>query len=62
MQREIVKQSSQGNFGLYDTFPRGFAKQMSAACDKFFESRDIAYGNSWFHEQKRNKDNRTKEK
>ena len=62
MQREIIKQCSQFNFRLYDTFPKGAAKEMIRACDKFFESRNITYGNSWFHEQKRDKDNRTKEK
>lgn len=57
-----VKIAAQKTFGLFHGLPRGTAEQINEACDRFFESRNIVYGNSWFHERKRNKDNRTKER
>jgi len=46
---DIIKQCSQANFGLYDVLPMGISKDMGEACDKFFKSRNIKYGSSWFY-------------
>jgi len=49
--KEIIKQSSQGNFGMYDVLPANIARTVSQACDDFFESRNIRYGSAWFHDR-----------
>ena len=49
--KEIIKQSSQGNFGMYDVLPANIARTVSEACDDFFKSRDIRYGSAWFHDR-----------
>ena len=49
--KEIIKQSSQGNFGMYDVLPANIARTVSEACDRFFESRNIRYGSAWFHDR-----------
>ena len=46
---EIIKQSSQGNFGMYDVLPANIARTVSEACDRFFKSRNIRYGSPWYH-------------
>jgi hypothetical protein len=49
--KEIIKQSSQGNFGMYDVLPANIARTVSEACDGFFKSRNIRYGSAWFHDR-----------
>ena len=49
--KEIIKQSSQGNFGMYDVLPANIARTVSEACDEFFKSRNIRYGSAWFHDR-----------
>ncbi|MDB4755085.1 hypothetical protein OAG19_00365 [Akkermansiaceae bacterium] len=49
--KEIIKQSSQGNFGMYDVMPVNNARIVSEACDNFFKSRNIRYGSAWFHDR-----------
>ena len=49
--KEIIKQSSQGNFGMYDVLPANCARTVSEACDEFFKSRNIRYGSAWFHDR-----------
>ena len=49
--KEIIKQSSQGNFGMYDVMPINNARIVSEACDRFFKSRNIRYGSAWFHDR-----------
>jgi len=49
--KEIIKQSSQRNFGMYDVLPANIARTVSEACDEFFESRNIRYGSAWFHDR-----------
>ena len=49
--KEIIKQSSQRNFGMYDVLPANIARTVSEACDRFFESRNIRYGSAWFHDR-----------
>lgn len=51
----IIQQSSEGNFGMYDVIPSNTGRIVGNACDRFFESRNIKYGSSWFHEQKERK-------
>ena len=50
--KEIIQQSSEGNFGMYDVIPSNTGRIVGDACDRFFESRNIKYGSSWFHGQK----------
>ena len=49
--KEIIKQSSQGNFGMYDVMPVNNARIVSEACDRFFERKGIRYGSAWFHDR-----------
>jgi len=49
--KETIKQSSQGNFGMYDVMPVNNARIVSEACDKFFERKGIRYGSAWFHDR-----------
>ena len=49
--KDIIKQSSQGNFGMYDVMPVNNARIVSEACDKFFERKGIRYGSAWFHDR-----------
>jgi hypothetical protein len=49
--KEIIKQSSQENFGMYDVMPVNNARIVSEACDKFFERKGIRYGSAWFHDR-----------
>ena len=49
--KEIIKQSSQGNFGMYDVFPANITRTVSQACDGFFKSRNIRYGTAWYHDR-----------
>ena len=49
--KEIIKQSSQNNFGMYDVLPANIARTVSQACDEFFKSRNIRYGSAWFHDR-----------
>jgi len=49
--KEIIKQSSQGNFGMYDVLPANIARTVSEACDEFFKSRNIRYGSAWYHDR-----------
>ena len=49
--KDIIKQSSQGNFGMYDVMPVNNARIVSEACDRFFKSRNIRYGSAWFHDR-----------
>ena len=49
--KDIIQQSSQGNFGMYDVLPANIARTVSEACDRFFESRNIRYGSAWFHDR-----------
>lgn len=49
--KDIIKQSSQGNFGMYDVMPVNNARIVSEACDNFFKSRNIRYGSAWFHDR-----------
>ena len=49
--KEIIKQSSQGNFGMYDVLPANCARTVSEACDEFFKSRNIRYGSAWYHDR-----------
>ena len=49
--KDIIKQSSQGNFGMYDVFPANITRTVSQACDGFFKSRNIRYGSAWFHDR-----------
>ena len=49
--KEIIQQSSQGNFGMYDVLPANIARTVSEACDDFFKSRNIRYGSAWFHDR-----------
>ena len=49
--KDIIKQSSQGNFGMYDVLPANIARTVSQACDGFFKSRNIRYGSAWFHDR-----------
>jgi hypothetical protein len=53
--KDTIKQCPQNNFGLYDIIPANTASTVSSACDRFFESRNIKYGSSWFHERKERK-------
>ena len=50
-EKDIIKQSSQGNFGMYDVMPINNARIVSEACDRFFKSRNIRYGSAWFHDR-----------
>ena len=47
-----VKIASRGNFGLYDSIPRGTALEVSKACDAYCKKKGIVYGSSWFSRQK----------
>lgn len=49
--KDIIKQSSQGNFGMFDVMPVNNARIVSEACDRFFERKDIRYGSAWFHDR-----------
>ena len=49
--KDIIKQSSQANFGMYDVMPVNNARIVSEACDKFFERKGIRYGSAWFHDR-----------
>tara|TARA_S200002703_G_scaffold28911_4_gene24713 strand:+ start:932 stop:1195 length:264 start_codon:yes stop_codon:yes gene_type:complete len=49
--KDIIKQSSQGNFGMYDVMPVNNTRIVSEACDRFFKSRNIRYGSAWFHDR-----------
>ena len=49
--KEIIQQSSQKNFGMYDVMPINNARIVSEACDRFFKSRNIRYGSAWFHDR-----------
>lgn len=49
--KEIIQQSSQKNFGMYDVLPANIARTVSEACDEFFKSRNIRYGSAWFHDR-----------
>lgn len=49
--KDIIKQSSQGNFGMYDVLPANIARTVSQACDGFFKSRNIRYGTAWYHDR-----------
>jgi hypothetical protein len=49
--KEIIQQSSQKNFGMYDVLPANIARTVSQACDEFFKSRNIRYGSAWFHDR-----------
>ena len=51
LNKQIIKQSSQGNFGMYDVMPVNNARIVSEACDRFFKSRNIRYGSAWFHDR-----------
>jgi hypothetical protein len=50
-EKDIIKQSSQGNFGMYDVMPVNNASIVSEACDRFFERKNIRYGSAWFHDR-----------
>ena len=54
-ERDIIKQCPQGEVGLYGSVPVNTARTVGEACDKFFESRNIDYGNSWFHKRQKRK-------
>ena len=49
--KDIIKQSSQGNFGMYDVMPVNNTRIVSEACDRFFERKGIRYGSAWFHDR-----------
>ena len=49
--KDIIKQSSQENFGMFDVMPVNNARIVSEACDRFFERKDIRYGSAWFHDR-----------
>tara|TARA_A200000159_G_scaffold3989_1_gene3904 strand:- start:605 stop:868 length:264 start_codon:yes stop_codon:yes gene_type:complete len=49
--KDIIRQSSQENFGMYDVMPVNNARIVSEACDKFFERKGIRYGSAWFHDR-----------
>ena len=49
--KDIIKQSSQENFGMYDVMPVNNARIVSEACDRFFERKSIRYGSAWFHDR-----------
>ena len=50
-EKDIIKQSSQGNFGMYDVMPVNNARIVNEACDRFFERKGIRYGSAWFHDK-----------
>jgi hypothetical protein len=51
LNKQIIKQSSQGNFGMYDVMPVNNARIVSEACDRFFERKGIRYGSAWYHDR-----------
>jgi len=48
-----VKIATQKTFRVYDAIPRGTSEQISKACDAYFERKGIVYGESWFHQRKK---------
>jgi len=50
-EKDIIKQSSQRNFAMYDVMPMNNTRLVSEACDRFFKSRNIRYGSAWFHDR-----------
>lgn len=65
-EKDIIKQSSQGNFGMYDVMPVNNARIVIEACDRFFKRRNIISRSAWLSPSNRNnkiqqaKDERTK--
>ena len=51
LNKQIIKQSSQENFGMYDVMPVNNARIVNEACDRFFERKGIRYGSAWFHDR-----------
>ena len=47
LNKQIIKQSSQGNFGMYDVMPVNNARIVSEACDRFFKRRNIISRSAW---------------
>jgi len=47
--KDIIKQSSQENFGMFDVMPVNNARIVIEACDRFFERKGIRYGSAWYH-------------
>ena len=46
-EKDIIKQSSQGNFGMYDVMPVNNARIVNQACDRFFRRRNIISRSAW---------------
>lgn len=46
-EKDIIKQSSQGNFGMSDVMPVNNARIVNQACDRFFRRRNIISRSAW---------------